>query len=92
MMKACMITGMKIKFMFLLKKNQSLDLLTPCISAPFLPHSKKGARVKNGQTKFVSSFYGDSRRNEDGTWKEGMDSSMIPNTDRPNDDDFYFNV
>ena len=91
-MKACMITGMKIKFTFLSKKNQSLDLLTPCISAPFPPHSKKEARFKNGQTKFVLSFYGDSRRNKDVTWKGGMDSSMIPNADRPNDDDFYSNV
>ena len=90
--KAYMITGMKIKSMFLSKKNLLLDLLTPFSSAPFPPRSKKGARSKSGWTKVVSSFYGDSRRNGDGTWKGGMDSSMIPNTDRPDDDDFYSNV
>ena len=91
-MKTCMIIGMKIKFTFLSKKNLSLDPLAPFSSAPFLPCSKKGARFKNGQTKVVSSFYGNSRRNGDGTWKGDMDSSMIPNADRPDDDDFYSNI
>ena len=92
MMKACMITGMKIKFTFLSKKNLLLDLLAPFGSAPFPTRSKKGARSKKGQTKVVSSFYGDSRRNGDGTWKGGVDSSMIPNANHPDDDNFYSNV
>ena len=91
-MKACMIIGMKIKSTFLSKKNPSLDSLAPFGSAPFLTRSKKGARSKKGQTKVVSSFHGDTRRNGDGTWKGGMDSSMIPNADHPDDDDFYSNV
>ena len=91
-MKAYMITGMKIKFMFLSKKNLLLDPLTPFGPAPFLTCSKKGARYEKGQTKVVSSFHGDTRRNGDGTWKGGVDSSMIPNADRPDDDDFYSNV
>ena len=91
-MKACMITGMKIKFTFLLKKNPLLDHLTPFSLAPFPPRSEKGARSKNGQTKVVSSFYGNFRRNGDGTWKGGVDSSMIPNANRSNDNDFYSNV
>ena len=73
-------------------KNPSLDLLAPFGSAPFLTRSKKGARSKKGQTKVVSSFHGDTRRNGDGTWKGGVDSSMIPNADRPDDNDFYSNV
>ena len=84
--------GMKTKFTFLSKKNLLLDPLAPFGSAPFLTRSKKGARSKKGQTKVVSSFHGDTRRNGDGTWKGGMDSSMIPNADRPDDDDFYSNV
>ena len=87
-----MITGMKTKSTFLSKKNLSLDPLAPFGSAPFLTHSKKGARSQKGQTKVVLSFYGDSRRNGDSTWKGGVDSSMIPNADRPDDDDFYSNV
>ena len=87
-----MNTGMKTKFTFLLKKNLLLDPLAPFGSAPFLTRSKKGARSKKGQTKVVSSFHGDTRRNGDGTWKGGVDSSMIPNADRPDDDDFYSNV
>ena len=92
MIKACMITGMKIKYMFLSKKNLLLDPLAPFGLALFLPRSKKGARSKKGQTKVVSSFHGDIRRNGDGTWKGGMDSSMIPNANCPDDDDFYSNV
>ena len=91
-MKACMNIGMKTKFTFLSEKNLPLDPLAPFGSAPFLTHSKKGARSKKGQTKVVSSFHGDTRRNGDGTWKGGVDSSMIPNADRPDDDDFYSNV
>ena len=91
-MKACMNTGMKTKSTFLSKKNLSLDPLAPFGSAPFLTHSKKGARSKKGQTKNVSSFHGNTRRNGDGTWKGGVDSSMIPNADCPDDDDFYSNV
>ena len=87
-----MITGMKTKSTFLSKKNLSLDPLAPFVSAPFLTRSKKGARSKKGQTKVVLSFHGNSRRNGDGTWKGGVDSSMIPNADRPDDDDFYSNV
>ena len=87
-----MNTGMKTKFTLLQKKNLSLDPLTPFGLAPFLTRSKKGARSKEGQTKVVSSFHGDTRRNRDGTWKRGVDSSMIPNADRPDDDDFYSNV
>ena len=92
MMKAYMIIGMKTKFTFPSKKNPLLDPLAPFGSAPFLTHSKKGARSKKGQTKVVSSFHGDTRRNGDGTWKGGMDSSMTPNADRPDDEDFYSNV
>ena len=87
-----MITGMKIKSTFLSKKNLSLDPLVPFGSAPFPTRSKKGARSKKGQTKVVLSFYSDTRRKGDGTWKGGVDSSMIPNADRPDDDDFYSNV
>ena len=77
MMKACMNIGMKTKFMSRSKKNLSLDPLAPFISAPFLTRSKKGARSKKGQTKVVSSFYGDTRRNRDGTWKEGDRKSVV---------------
>ena len=87
-----MITGMKTKFTFLSEKNLLLDPLAPFGSAPFLTHSKKGARSKKGQTKVVSSFYGNFRRNGDGTWKGGVDSFMILNANRPNDNDFYSNV
>ena len=30
--------------------------------------------------------------NEDGTWKGDMDSSIIPNANCPDDEDFYSNV
>ena len=38
------------------------------------------------------SFHGDTRRNEDGTWKGSVDSSIIPHTDRPSDGNMFSNV
>ena len=40
----------------------------------------------------ITSFDGDTRRNVDDTWKGGVDSSIIPHTDRPSDDDMFSNV
>ena len=40
----------------------------------------------------VTSFHGDTRRNIDGTWKGGVDSSMISHADCPSNDDMFSNV
>ena len=72
--------------------NLSLGLLSPFNLALFHPHSKKGAQSKSRQTKTVMFFHGDTRRNVDGTWKGGVDSSMIPHADRPSDDKMFSNV
>ena len=64
--------------------------LIPFDSAPFCPISKlKGVKSKKAKkTKTVSLFYEDTRRNADGTWKGGADSSLIPHEDCPYDDDY----
>jgi hypothetical protein len=36
-----------------------------------------------------SSFYGNTRREIDGAWKGGVDSSQIPNSQRPHDEDLF---
>ena len=40
----------------------------------------------------VTSFHGDTRRNVDGTWKGGVDSSMISHADCSSNDDMFSNV
>ena len=86
----CLSAGMKIGSMKPI--NLSLDLLSPFNSAPFHPHSKKGAQSKSRQTKMVTSFHGNTRRNVDGTWKGSVDSFTISHTDRPSDDEMFSNV
>ena len=75
--------------MMILMSDLSLVPPTPFDSAPFRLISKpKGAKSKMEKTRVVSSFYGDTRRNADGTWKGGADSSLIPHEDQPSDDDY----
>ena len=90
LMNHCSSTGMKIRSMKPI--NLLLGLLSPFFLAPFPPCSKKGAQSKSRQTKMVTSFHGDTRRNVDDIWKGGVDFSMIPHADCPLDDDMFSNV
>jgi hypothetical protein len=59
------------------------------VPAPTLSSFRIGAQSKKKPRRPKSSFYGDSRREIDGTWKGGVDSTQIPNSQRPHDEDLF---
>jgi hypothetical protein len=48
-----------------------------------------GAQSKKKPRRPKSSFYGDTGREIGGTWKDGMDSTQISNSQRPHDEDMF---
>jgi transposase InsO family protein len=59
------------------------------VPAPTLSSFRIGAQSKQKPRRPKSSFYGDRRRGIDGTWKGGVDSSQIPDSQRPHDEDMF---
>jgi hypothetical protein len=59
------------------------------VPAPTLSSFRIGAQSKEKPRRPKSSFYGDRRREIDGTWKGGVDSTQIPNSQRPHDEDMF---
>jgi hypothetical protein len=59
------------------------------VPAPTLSSFRIGAQSKQKPRRPKSSFYGDRRREIDGTWKGGVDSTQIPNSQRPHDEDMF---
>jgi transposase InsO family protein len=59
------------------------------VPAPTLSSFRIGAQSKKKPRRPKSSFYGDRRREIDGTWKGGVDSTQIPNSQRPHDEDMF---
>jgi hypothetical protein len=69
--------------------NRSQDPLRPFVPAPTLLSFRIGAQSKKKPRRPKSSFYGDTRWEIDGTWKGGVDSTQIPNSQRPHDEDLF---
>jgi hypothetical protein len=69
--------------------NKSQGPPRPFVPAPTLSSFRIGAQSKQKPRRPKSSFYGDRRREIDGTWKGGVDSSQIPNSQRPHDEDMF---
>jgi hypothetical protein len=59
------------------------------VPTPTLSSFRIGAQSKKKPRRPKSSFYGDRRREIDGTWKGGVDSTQIPNSQRPHDEDMF---
>jgi hypothetical protein len=67
--------------------NKLQGLPCPFVPALTLSSFRIGAQSKKKPRQPKLSFYGDTRQEIDGTWKGGVDSSQIPNSQRPHDED-----
>jgi hypothetical protein len=72
-----------------LTANKSQGPPSPFVPAPTLSSFRIGAQSKKKPRRPKSSFYSDTRWEIDGTWKGGVDSTQIHNSQRPHDENLF---